>query len=53
MQVMELAFLSLKEEMERHKSKTWWRENNQRDNVSNKPDAARREENRSTRTSVN
>lgn len=53
MQVKELAFLSLNEEMEIHRSKPWWRENNQRDTVSNKPDAVRREENISTKISKN
>ena len=51
--MVELAFLSLNEEMDIHVSKTWWKENNQRETISDEPYAGKREQNMSSRNSMN
>lgn len=50
---VELAFLSLNKEMDILVSKTWWKENNQRDTISDELYGGKREQNVSSKISTN
>lgn len=50
---VELDFLSRNEEMDTHGSKTWWKENNQRDTISDELYGGKRGQNVSSKISMN